>query len=69
VVYISLPYEVLCERIGDLTARGVSIHDGQSFRQLYEERLPLYQQYGEITVEAEGLSIREVVHALKEKLQ
>jgi shikimate kinase len=69
VVYISLPYEVLCERIGDLTARGVSIHDGQSFRQLYEERLPLYQQYGEITVETEGLSIREVVHALKEKLQ
>lgn len=68
VVYIELPLEVLQERIGDLNARGVSIKDGQSFKELYEERKPLYEKYADITVSTSGLSIREVVHLLKEKL-
>lgn len=68
VVYIDLPLETLQERIGDLNARGVSIKEGQGFEELYEERKPLYEKYADITVPAEGLSIREVVHVLKEKL-
>ncbi len=69
VVYIELPLEILQERIGDLNARGVSIKEGQSFQELYEERKPLYEKYADITLSTAGLSIREVVHALKEKLQ
>ena len=69
IVYIKLPFETLKERIGDLNARGVSIKEGQSFRQLYEERKPLYEQYADVTISADGLSIREVVSRLKEQLQ
>ena len=68
VVYIELPLETLRERIGDLNARGVSIREGQSFEELYEERKPLYKKYAELIISAEGMSIREVVHLLKEKL-
>ncbi len=68
VVYIELPFETLKERIGDLNARGVSMKKGQSFEDLYRERKPLYEKYADITVCTEGLSIREVVHLLKEKL-
>ncbi|MDE5864437.1 MAG: shikimate kinase [Lachnospiraceae bacterium] len=68
VVYLELSYESLCERIGDLSQRGVSIRVGQSFRDLYEERRPLYEQYADITVHAEGLSIREVVQLMKREL-
>lgn len=68
VVYLKLPYEELCERIGDLTARGVSIREGQTFRQLYEERCPLYEKYADIIVDVEHLSIREVVRTLKNRL-
>ena len=68
VVYIELSYETLCERIGDLTARGVSMKEGQSFQSLYEERKPLYEKYADIKVCGENLSIRELVHLLKKKL-
>ena len=68
VVYLELPYEELCERIGDLTARGVSIRVGQTFRDLYEERCPLYEQYADITIHADQLSIREIVQMLKKEL-
>lgn len=69
VVYIELPLAILQERIGDLNARGVSIKEGLSFEELYEERKPLYEKYADIIVPTKGLSIREVVHLLKEKLQ
>lgn len=68
VVYLKLPYDTLCERIGDLTARGVSIRVGQTFRDLYEERCPLYEKYADVTIHADRLSIREIVHMLKEEL-
>lgn len=66
VVYLKLSYEILCDRIGDLTARGVSIKEGQSFEELMKEREPLYEKYAKITVDADDLSIREVVHLLKD---
>lgn len=68
IVYLELPFETLCERIGDLTARGVSIKEGQSFRELFEERRPMYEKYADITIHGETLSIREIVHELKKKL-
>ena len=64
-VSLELPFDTLCERIGDLTARGVSIKEGQSFRELFEERRPLYEKYADITIHGENLSIREIVHELK----
>lgn len=69
VVYIELSYETLCERIGDLTDRGVSIKKGQTFYELYEERKPLYEKYADITVCGENLSIREMVHVLKKEIR
>lgn len=68
VVYIELPLATLQERIGDLNARGVSIKDGQTFENLFEERRPLYEKYADVIIHAEGLSIREMVHKLKDEL-
>lgn len=68
IVYIELPFDTLCERIGDLTARGVSIKEGQTFRDLFEERSPFYEKYADITIHGENLSIRELVLALKKEL-
>ncbi|MBR1864964.1 MAG: shikimate kinase [Lachnospiraceae bacterium] len=68
VVYLELPYDVLCERIGDLTARGVSIRENQTFLELYEERKPLYEGYADWKISVEGLSIREIVHLLKKEI-
>lgn len=68
VIYLELSYEELCDRIGDLTARGVSIKVGQTFRDLYEERKPLYEKYADITVHISHLSIREIVYLLKKEL-
>lgn len=67
VVYLELSYPELKERLGDLHERGVSMREGQTLSSLYEERLPLYQKYADLTVHCDGAAIREIVAQIKEQ--
>ncbi len=69
VVYLEVSYEETAERLGDLAARGVSIRKGQTLKDLYDERVPLYEKYAHITVSAEQFNIRSIVKDIKSKLQ
>lgn len=69
IVYLKLPYEEIAERLGDLHARGVTVREGQSLRDLYEERLPLYERYADLTVDCEGKQLREIVMEICERLE
>ena len=60
IVYLKLSYESLSERLGDLNARGVTMRPGQTLLDLYEERGPLYEKYAHITIDCEGLQLREL---------
>lgn len=66
VVYLSLPLTEIRERLGDLNERGVTLKEGQDLDSLYAERLPLYERYADVTVECEGLQIREIVEKIAE---
>lgn len=63
VVYLKLSLEAIANRLGDLNERGVTLREGQDLRGLYEERVPLYEKYADVTIDCEKLQIREVVEA------
>lgn len=56
VVYLKLSYEDVKERLGDLVDRGVVLKDGMSLLDLYNERVPYYEKYADITVDETGVS-------------
>ena len=64
IVYLSLPLADIRERLGDLDERGVTLREGQDLAALYEERIPLYEKYADITVDCRNLSIREIVERI-----
>ena len=72
IVYLKITYDQLVSRLSDLQERGVVLKGGigMSLRELYDERLPLYEQYAEVTVDVNDLSItaaaRKVADALKQ---
>ncbi len=68
VVYLKLPYAVIEDRLGDLNARGVTLRPGQTLRDLYEERVPLYEKYAHVVVECDGRVLREVVGDIAEAI-
>lgn len=65
IVYIKLPYEEISKRLGDLAKRGVSIKNGQTLFDLYNERIPLYEKYADVIVEENGMTISETALAIK----
>lgn len=65
VVYLKLSYEELERRLGDLTDRGVAIRPGMTLRGLYEERVPLYERYADITVSEKDRGPGAVVDELR----
>lgn len=65
VVYLKLSYEEVEQRLGDLKDRGVAVKDEMSLRDLYEERVLLYETYADITVDETGLTAGETVDELR----
>ncbi|MCM1135360.1 MAG: shikimate kinase [Clostridium sp.] len=67
VVYLKLPFEELKIRLGDLHERGVVLKEGYTLHDLYEERIPLYEKYADMTVDCGGRDIRDVMEEIYEK--
>lgn len=68
VIYLKLSCSAVAERLGDLKERGVTLREGQTLTQLYDERVPLYERYADVTVDCENKSIREIVAEIAARL-
>ena len=69
VVYIQVPYADLEKRLGNLLKRGVAIRNGSTLKDLYDERVPLYEKYADIIVDVRDKGIREVVETIEHMLE
>ena len=61
VIYLKLSYKALRKRLGNLKNRGVVLRDGQTLKDLYEERVVLYEKYADITVNEYGLNVEQTI--------
>ena len=64
VIYLKLPYEEMRVRLHDIKGRGVVLREGQSFLDLYKERVPLYEKYADLTVDESGCSVEQTVEKI-----
>ena len=69
VIYLRLSYEELEKRLGNLKNRGVVLREGQTLKDLYEERVPLYEKYADYIIDekktdAEG-TLQKILEILK----
>lgn len=69
VVYLKLDYEILKKRLGNLRCRGVVLRKGQTLKDLYDERTPLYEKYADIVVDEKNLNIEETLQKILENLE
>ena len=68
IVYLKLEYENLSKRLGNLKGRGVVLKDGQDLKGLYEERIPLYEKYADLTIDEENLDVEQTLQKIIESL-
>lgn len=69
VMYLKADYESINERVGNLKGRGVALKDGQTLKDLYDERTPLYEKYADIIVDENGCkSVSDTISRIMDKL-
>ena len=68
VIYLELEYDQLKKRLGYLKGRGVVLKDGQDLRGLYEERIPLYEKYADLTVNEKNLDVEQTLQKIVDRL-
>ncbi len=68
VVFLDIPLDVVIQRIGDYSLRGISRRPDQSLSELFDERFALYSRYADITVKGEGLTQDQVCEAIIRQL-
>jgi len=65
VIYLQISYASMCERLGDYAQRGIAADLARGLRPLFEERLPLYERYADVVIDADR-SVPVVLEALLE---
>lgn len=61
IVYLEISYAFLEKRLHNLRGRGVVQREGQTLRDIYEERTPLYEAYADFIVNEDGKGIEETL--------
>ena len=64
VVYLQLPFPEIMSRLSNITTRGIVLKHGCSLQDAFVERVPLYEQYSDYTVDGTGKSIEECVEEI-----
>ena len=54
VIYLYCSCETVIERIGDYSKRGIVLKPGQTIRDLFDERTPLYERYSHHCLNCDG---------------
>lgn len=61
IIYLKLSFETIQKRLKDPKKRGVTLRNGQTLKELYEERIVLFERYADIIIEEDGLNLEETI--------
>jgi len=73
IMYLKVDYETICKRLKNIRKRGVALKEGQTLRDLYDERVLLYEKYADTVIEEKGdvedviVGILRIMNGEKEK--
>lgn len=69
VVYLRAPYDVIEKRLRSLKRRGVVFEEGQTLKDIYDIRCPLYEKYADIIIDCNNeIDIQETAIKISEVL-
>ncbi len=68
LIFLHANLATLESRIPDFSTRGLAIRPGQSFAELFDERLALYMKYADITITCDGMTHEQVCERIIEQV-
>lgn len=68
ILYLKVDYDVLSNRLTNVKNRGVVLREGQTIRDIYEERTALYETYADITVDVSHAGVEDTIEMICREL-
>lgn len=69
IIYLHIDYENMCSRISNLSTRGVLIKNGETLKYMFDERLPFYQKWADVTIDCNSNTIEETARQIVSAVQ
>ncbi|OAS17482.1 shikimate kinase [Paenibacillus oryzisoli] len=69
IIYLHVPYEEIQRRLINVTTRGIVIKKGNTLKDVYEERVPLYTKFSDITIDCSNKDIEQCISEMIKKVQ
>ena len=69
ILYLKVSYETISKRLKNAKKRGVVLREGQTLKDLYDERVELFEKYADIIVLEDGLSLEETIENVLDALE
>ena len=69
IVYLHTSYETINNRLHNAKNRGVVLKDGQTLKDLYEERSALFERYADLTISEKGRDLEETIEEVLRVLE
>ena len=66
IVYLKVSLDTVLTRLNNIKTRGVTLAKGQTLEDLYNLRIPLYEKHADIVIDADGMTVEEVVESIME---
>lgn len=64
VIYLHLDYDTMVKRIKNITTRGVVLKSGTTLKDMYNERLPLYEKYADNVIYCDDNTVEQTVEQI-----
>lgn len=68
IVYIRQDFKTIQKRVDNIQGRGVVLKQNQTFEDLYNERIKLYDRYADIVIDQENKDVEETLKLVLEQL-
>lgn len=67
IIYLKVSLDTVLKRLNNIKTRGVTLAKGQTLGDLYHQRVPLYEKHADVIIEADGMSVEQVVERIIEE--
>jgi shikimate kinase len=61
VIYLYIVFEEMVQRLNNITTRGIVLTKGQSLLDMYNQRIPLYEKYADISIDCSKVGIEDII--------
>ena len=69
IIFLNIDYEHMLSRISNLSTRGVLIKNGETLKDMFDERLPLYEKWADDVINCNDNTVQQTAEAIAAKAQ